>query len=187
MKLWAYFGREFYQVRQYFFKKKCKIKKGSICHLAHMALKLWNNRSVQGEAREWAKAPFPSDARPRSIIANGGPSSHRLQGRSSCGRMNLGWRMAKRGHDVIPHLLASHQHSISLPPSLHLSSRTGLQTKEMIKRKDNSQMHLLEIVWGPHIKTSFNGYDCLKHHHPWVLKLHPQSSLCAGRGAFADK
>ena len=164
-----------------------------MCHLAHMALKLWNNRSAHGETREWAKAasraPFPSDARPRSIIANGGPSSHRLQGRSSCGRMNLGWRMAKRGHDVIPHLLASHQHSISLPPSTHPSSPTGLQTEEMTKlEKDNLQMHLLEIAWGPQLKTSFNSHDCLKHHHPWVLKLHPQSSLCAGRrGAFADK
>ena len=51
-----------------------------MCHLAHMALKLWNNRSAHGETRERAKAasrvPFPSDARPRSIIANGGPSSH---------------------------------------------------------------------------------------------------------------
>ena len=157
-----------------------------------MALKLWNNRSAHGETREWAKAaraPFPSDARPRSIIANGGPGSHST---SRVGALVAEWILGDGWRNVVT--TSSPTSSLAtniLYRSLHLHippPRQGFKLKKWQTGKDNLQMHLLEIAWGPQLKTSFNSHDCLKHHHPWVLKRHPQSSLCAGRrGAFADK
>ena len=96
-------------------------------------LKLWNKRPIHGEAVKWAKAakaPFPSNRRPHSIIANGGGGGYSwaaaVQKFSAVVALVAEWILGDGWRDLVT-TSSPTTSLLTISPALSLTA--GIQTK----------------------------------------------------------